>query len=1468
MVSLLVVMLLLQIKPIQTFLAHKVLELVSAQTDHSISIERVKISWLDQANLEEVLIRDWQNDTLVYSESISLNYGVRSILRGDYLNIDEIDANNLRLKLIKHDSISKLNLTVFLQALKNDTLKKESRSIYVEQVILRNLNLSLDDKTKDHDGSRLDFSNLNFQIPDFSIATLSIRDTISGEIIQMSGLEENSGFTISEFTTKFYLSNQSLSVDNLNFNTPTSHISDSLEFFYNGLDDLGYFKDSVSFIFHFDKSRISNEDMRIITGTDVVKQDITLDGIIWGTIGDFNIEESRFGYGDSYFVGGVSCFGLPDFSETFILADLTDSHVLPSDLRPHIGDYANNLSQMGRIDFTGSFAGFLKDFVARGDFITDQGSVHTDINLKIPNNANNMSYVGNLEFKDLNVGAFFQNQIAQKVNLKASINGKGIKPENAEFDLKALIYNSGLKGYNYDSIEVDGEFAQNYFKGNFAVNDPNCVFDGIAQIDFRDINEVLNVDIAVETINANKLKLTDREIAGKGNIKIEITDLDIDDFTGKLEVDSGVLALDDKTLNIDSIRVSSIFEDSSRVINIDFPGFSSSLKGEYRISDAIKDIPAMINAYKSELQLNTDTTLLDVSSESYKMDFNAKIEDISTYVDSLKLPFSFYGATHIEASFRHSKNANFSIYVESDTFLIGANEFHNPTVEINGSRDLNTADVLTNFIIESKNQFFASMPDTEDLLLEGIWYDNNIDLTTHISQPLTASDVRIESNLMLFEDSLVLKMLPSDIKLLDDFWAFNPSNRVVITPRKTIISNLEIHDASESIIVEGIYADSIPTSIVISSEDLNMNKVGLFSDAEIGGFLNGNFKVFRQDRSEAFKFDGSFLIKDLIYDQLLVGDISGSSKWSPEEQSIYSKLNVERENVSAIEVEGYYYPVNIEEQLDFDVRFFDADLKMGEPFLKDKFSDIEGTASGSLDLKGTIQRPVIVGSFDILDGGVNVNYLNTHYTFTGKVDFDPNQMRLSDFHLLDRKGSDARVTGTIQHSAFRDLLTDIHIRANNFEFLNTTALENNLYYGSAYGTGVIDVSGPLNDLNIKANIRTEPDTRFFVPVSEGTTIGQEDYITFIDLSDTTQVVEEEEFKISGLTLDFDIEVTPDAYCELIFDIKTGEIIKGRGRGNLKLRLDTDGEFNMFGPLEITEGAYNFTLPVLSKEFDVVSGSNITWYGDPYNATLNLDATYIQRASFEELENPADRDPALLSNKVPISVVLQLEGGMVSPEIGFDLQLQNDADATSGNVSALSTIVNDEQELKRQFISLLFLKRFSPRESFTLSGGGGAGSTASEFLSSQVSYLASQIDENLEVEVNLADVNDESFDSFQLNLAYTFLNGRMKVTRGGNFGNQNDNNNVLNDLVGDWTVEYSLTKDGRLRAKVFSNTDQRIRVDDNLQNQEIGISLRFVHSFNDLNELFIKRKEAALLRREDEDATEDEEDLSSENDSTE
>src|SRR5690606_40171197 len=232
------------------------------------------------------------------------------------------------------------------------------------------------------------------------------------------------------------------------------------------------------------------------------------------------------------------------------------------------------------------------------------------------------------------------------------------------------------------------------------------------------------------------------------------------------------------------------------------------------------------------------------------------------------------------------------------------------------------------------------------------------------------------------------------------------------------------------------------------------------------------------------------------------------------------------------------------------------------------------------------------------------------------------------------------------------------------------------------------------------------------------------YINFVNFNDSTKALAIENGKnridLRGINLNFDIDITPDAYTEIIFDLQAGDIIRGRGDGKINLKIDTNGDFNMFGNYEFVEGGYNFTLyNIINKEFSIHNGSTINWYGDPYEGILDIKASYQQMASLAPLLNVSEdvELTAELKRRYPSEVILELDGPLLSPEIGFDINITNypeNATTPGGGPSLgnavdlfLSRINLDRQERERQVFSLIVLRQFSPENSFNTSGSFGS-----------------------------------------------------------------------------------------------------------------------------------------------------------------
>nr|WP_277881559.1 translocation/assembly module TamB domain-containing protein [Hymenobacter cyanobacteriorum] len=516
--------------------------------------------------------------------------------------------------------------------------------------------------------------------------------------------------------------------------------------------------------------------------------------------------------------------------------------------------------------------------------------------------------------------------------------------------------------------------------------------------------------------------------------------------------------------------------------------------------------------------------------------------------------------------------------------------------------------------------------------------------------------------------------------------------------------------------------------------------------------------------------------------------------------------------------------------------------------------------------------PNLLGAVDVSNGRLTFVYLGTTYTFADRISFTNNSIEFRNVKLRDVLGNTGTVDGIVRHQGFQNMSLDIAANFRKMQVLNTTRKDNELYFGTAYATGTARVTGPTDDLDITVRASSEAGTRVSLPLDNAAKAEKASYIKFVNnnpLLDTARtkkavVAVNNKVDLSGIKLNMNLTITPEAYVEILLDESTGDVIRGSAAGQLRLAIDTRGEFNMYGQVEIVRGAYNFTLQgLVNKEFVVRPGGIISWNGDPLAGEMNITATYTQRTSLAPvLESGASGSVAV----VPVTAVMNLTGPLLLPAIKLNLEF-NDAPGTlQGDLAAFTaSLRNDEQELNRQVFSLLVFKQLSPR-------GSSLGSTISikgqdntvsnslgQILSTQLGLLTSQIDQNLEIDFNINGLTAQQLQALQVRLSYSFLNGRLRVTREGGFTN---NPNLVSQgtttgttpttantagqasLLGDLSLEYYLRADGKFRAKLRYETTPRDL--ETINQPRAGFSLLYTEQFNTFGELFTrlipKRKE--------------------------
>jgi hypothetical protein len=132
---------------------------------------------------------------------------------------------------------------------------------------------------------------------------------------------------------------------------------------------------------------------------------------------------------------------------------------------------------------------------------------------------------------------------------------------------------------------------------------------------------------------------------------------------------------------------------------------------------------------------------------------------------------------------------------------------------------------------------------------------------------------------------------------------------------------------------------------------------------------------------------------------------------------------------------------------------------------------------------------------------------------------------------------------------------------NDCLVLNTRQGDNELFYGTAYVSGVTTIKSGPNSLSFDISAKTGKGTSFFIPLNSGMSVSESSFVTFINHDSATitkeKSLQEANLKPRGssMELTFDLDVTPDAEVQLLIDPKAGDVIRGKGAGKLNISLN-------------------------------------------------------------------------------------------------------------------------------------------------------------------------------------------------------------------------------------------------------------------------------------------------------------------------
>ena len=459
---------------------------------------------------------------------------------------------------------------------------------------------------------------------------------------------------------------------------------------------------------------------------------------------------------------------------------------------------------------------------------------------------------------------------------------------------------------------------------------------------------------------------------------------------------------------------------------------------------------------------------------------------------------------------------------------------------------------------------------------------------------------------------------------------------------------------------------------------------------------------------------------------------------------------------------------------------------------------------------------------------------------------DPGIIRVKNATVRDDYGNTALLNGSITHTYFKEANFKFAVtNVSNMLCYNTTSKDNPRWYGRVFGNGSAFIVGKPGDVRIDVNMSAAPKSSFTFVISDQEEAGEYTFVTFTDRRKAERQAAEDAQKPDFLKrqdnndnknnsktafhINLLVDANPNIALTLVMDPEGGDRIRATGNGNMRIEYDSADGMKMFGNYTAEEGRYNFTLQdIIVREFRLKSGSSISFHGDPMAASLDIAATYSVNANLTDLDESFANDKDLNRTQVPVNALLKLTGAMSQPDISFDLEFPT---LTQDVYRKVRSIISTDDMMTQQMIYLLALNRFyTPEYMAATNRNNELAAVASSTLSSQLSSVLGQLSDNWTIAPNIySSKGDFSDTQVELALSSHLLNNRLLLN--GNFG-YSDNSMNSNSFIGDFDVEYLLTKNGNFRLKAYNRcNDQNYYIRNALTTQGVGIM--FKHDFNNL-----------------------------------
>lgn len=1456
---------LLRIPYVQQKVANTATSELSGRLGVPVRIGNVDIEWFNRLVLENLYLEDENGNLLFEANHVSAGFEILPLLKGKIV-FSTARLFGFTANLKKETPASKLNLQFVIDAFASkDTVKKESNiDLRFNSILIRRGNFRYDVEDAPHTPGKFNAKHIDIKNISAKIAMKAFnKDSLNANIKKMS-FDEASGFSLNKLSLNVVANKDSAIINNFEIKLPETDLKiDRAHINMKEATDVNELLNHSPVVLNIAPSQICLKDLSaFVPAFRNFSEAIELSAEASGYINNIDLKRLTLKYSDKMlFIGKMEMKGITHPEDAYIFGQVNKMYIttegisgMANNFNEHPVTLPDAIVKLGTINFTGEISGFFDNLVAFGKFSSAIGSMQTDLIFGSDKENNIAAYLkGYLSTSTLHLDELFPEGNpygTAKLDLTLDTH----RPKNGSFsgDIKASIDELEYKGYKYENILLSGNFKKNGFNGVLDIDDPNGKLYAEGLFLHEGKNSMFNFTSRLEHFRPDSLHLADKYEAPdiSCSLSADFTGNNIDNLEGSITLDSLAFLTAPDSFFLKQFKVEATGHSLDRHLTISSDILNGEVTGAYSFTTIVPSlmktlkgyVPALINVTqkKQEVKENNFSLLLTIENT----------EDIS---NTLKLPFTMLHQGRITGHYNNQYNRfRFEAYLPK--FNIGKSMFEGGLLTCDNPEDkVNLQLKATNYNAKGLRNYLDLKVDAKDNQVNTLigWANNKQRL---FKADLSASTLFIEEEQEKGPATLrtEISLNESPLTLNDSTWHIAPST-ISIADGKIGIRNFSVSNGNEYLHMDGIVSKDPTDTLLLDLKQVELSYIFDILNIPVlqfAGKATGTFNITDLYGSRMLNTD--LEVQNFSFNQVPLGRLNLFSEWDDQQKGILMLGSIYKNDTTWTDVSGYVYPVGKNAGLSLFFGANDLNLAFLHPFVENVAKNMQGRGFGNVHLHGPFKALNVEGDAYVLDGGLGIEYLNTYYTFSDSIHLTQDAIIGRGVTVHDKFGNSGKVNLTVNHKHFKDVSFDVDVQTNNMLVFDAPQKQNPLIFGTVFGTGTASIRGNGQLINFDINMRSDSKTSVKLDFMNNSSAADYDFITFVDKKKLREMaltapadsirplIFKDEDDGAELRMNFLLDITPDARIELIMDPIAGDKIAGNCSGSLQIQYGTKTDLRMYGNIGIVEGNYNFSLQrLIHKDFKIRDGSIINFRGDPFEATMNVNAIYNLTANIQDLDASFASESA--RRNIPVNCVLNLDGVLRNPTISFDLELPGSNEELERQVKSL---VDTEDMMTKQIVYLLVLNKFyTPEYTNNQFKSNDFSAVASSAISSQISSLMNSFTDKVQLGTNIRTSQDGIEDTeVEMLLSSQLLNNRLIFN--GNFGYKN-NANQKNAFIGEFDLEYLLTPSGDIRLKAYNHTiDMYMFLKQALTTQGVGIMYK--KDFTRFSDIFRRRKKYPLV----------------------